>query len=321
MLVVSAFFSGSEIAYVSADRLRIALKEQQGSKRAKLVAKFFNNPSNFLGTMLVGNNIALVIFGNFMETALIPFLLGIFPSMGEFGVLISITLLSTLVVLVMGEFIPKIFFRLYSTNLLLFFIYPLKIISVILIPFVFLMVKLSEFLLQKILGVSLEAEKQIFSRLDLQHFITENADENLDTELLENAMKLNEVTVAKCMIKRNEITAIDVNESISTLKKMFIEKGFSKILVYENDLDHIVGYVHHLQLLHQPTSIRSVLFDIPALSKDMPVMGIMSALMAKKASVAYVQHIGKTVGIITLEDILEEVFGEINDEHDKREKK
>ncbi len=318
ILAVSAFFSGTEIAYVSADRLRVALQKQQGSRRANIISKFFDDPSNFLGTMLVGNNIALVIFGNMMEKALLPFLMNISSGWlsGEFGTLFSITIISTVVVLLFGEFLPKVIFRLFANHVLRFFSYLLLILRYGLSPLVILMVKTSEFLLEKILGVSLESEENIFNRLDLKHFIEQTSSTGLDTEMLEKAMELTETKVNDCLIERKYIAAINVKSSIENLKKTFIKSGFSKIIVYEKNLDNIIGYVHHQHLLKRPTSIRSILFDIPKIEPNMPVMNLMNEFMAAKTSIAYVQKNEKTVGIITLEDILEEVFGEIEDEHD-----
>ena len=318
VLLLSAFFSGTEIAFVSADRLRIALRKEQGSRRAIWINRFFNDPSTFLGTMLVGNNIALVIFGNLMESALTPFLLKTSSTWlsGEFGILLSITLISTLVILLFGEFIPKILFRLFSTNALIFFTYLLVGLRYLLAPLVLLMVSTSEFLLEKILRVSIENERRIFTRLDLKSFIDETTSEELDTEMFEKAMILNQTQVKHCMIDRELITAINVKSSVENLKKNFIQSGFSKIIVFEKNLDNIIGYVHHHHLLRRPTSIRSILFDIPSISPEMPVIDLMNEFMEAKTSIGFVQKNGKTIGIITLEDILEEVFGEIEDEHD-----
>lgn len=320
MLLVSAFFSGTEIAYLSADRLRVALKKQQGSKRGEYLVRFFDNPSMFLGTMLVGNNITLVIFGNLMEEALVPFLTNNFPPImtGELGILLSITLVSTFIVLIFGEFMPKVIFRLFATNAMFLFSYILFVIQFVLHPLVVLMVKTSEFLLEKILNVNIKADEQVFSRTDLMHFIKSNpTDDDIDTEMFEKAITFKKTLVKHCMVKRNEIKAINVTASVETLINTFISTRFSKVIVYEQTLDNIIGYVHHLPLLRSPKTIRSIIFDIPAVAPNMPVIELMNTFKKAKTSIACVKSHGKTIGIITLEDILEEVFGEIEDEHDE----
>ncbi|MGB0864297.1 MAG: hemolysin family protein [Saprospiraceae bacterium] len=319
MLLISAFFSGTEIAYLSADRLRVALKKEQGSKRGQYVVGFFDNPSMFLGTMLVGNNITLVIFGNLMEEALVPILSNNLPAImtGELGILLSITLVSTLIVLILGEFMPKIIFRLFATNLMLFFTYIHLGIQIILHPLVVLMVKTSEFLLEKLLRINIKADEQVFTRTDLMHFIKSNPTDEIDTEMLEKAMSFKATLVKHCMVKRNEIKAINVTASVETLINTFTSSRFSKIIVYEQNLDKVIGYVHHLPLLRSPKTIRSIIFDIPEIDPNTPVIELMNMFMKAKTSIACVKSYGKTIGIITLEDILEEVFGEIEDEHDE----
>jgi putative hemolysin len=318
VVLLSALFSGAETAFLSADRLRIALRKEQGSQKAIWLTRFFKDPSTFLGTMLVGNNIVLVIFGNLMESALTPFLFRISPTWlsAELVVLMGITLISTLVILIFGEFMPKILFRLFSTSILMFFTYVLVVMRYLLAPLVLLMVGLSEFLIKKILRLSVEIEPSIFTRLDLKYFLEQTTTEELDTEMFEKAMILNQTQVKHCMIERELVEAIDVNASMDSLKKLFIKSGFSKIIVFDKTLDSILGYVHHHHLLRNPTSIRSILFDIPSVAPEMPVIDLMNAFMTAKTSIGVVQQNNKTIGIITLEDILEEVFGEIEDEHD-----
>ena len=319
MLILSAFFSGTEIAYISADRLRVALHKQQGSKRGKMIVAYFDNPSQFLGTMLVGNNIALVIFGNLMEKALSPALTSYLPNWltGELGMLLSITLISTLIVLVFGEFIPKVIFRLFSTSAMMLFSYIHYAIQFILTPLVWMMVKTSEFLLEKILGVNITVDEQVFTRTDLIHFIKNNETVDINTEMFEKAISLKQTLVEQCMVKAEDIVSIDVKENIDKLLPLFTDSGYSKIIVCDNGLDQVLGYVHHLQLLHRPKDIRSILLKIPEVSPEMPVIELMNELMREKTSIGCVKKDGKTVGIIALEDILEEVFGEIEDEHDK----
>lgn len=319
MLILSAFFSGSEIAYISADRLRIALQEEEGSARGRILMGLFENQSRFLGTMLVGNNIVLVIFGNLIETAFTPWLNRWLPEFlrGDFGLLLSITLLSTVVVLLFGEFIPKILFRSFATQLLVFFTYLYQGLSILLYPFVMIMVKSSEWLLTYLFKVDIPTDQPLFTRVDLKDLVRSGATENaLDETMFENAMGFKKKTVSDCMIPRQEIEAISTRASIEELRQCFINTGFSRILVYDTDIDHIKGYIHHLKLLDEPRTIAEARFDIACVAPDLPVIDLMNTFIHSKTSIACVQEGGHTLGMITMEDILEEVFGEIEDEHD-----
>ncbi len=309
-----------EIAYLSADRLKIALKQQHGSRRGKYVVEFFNHPSRFLGTMLVGNNIALVIFGNLMEESLMPQLKAIMPSFltGEFGLLLSITLISTLIVLLFGEFIPKALFRLFATNLLFLFTYVHYGLQWLLAPLVWLMVKASEWLLQKIFRMKITPDEQVFTRVDLVNFIERYKAQTLDTEMFEKAIALNNIGVKDCMIPRSEIKSISINANIKDLTQAFIDAKVSRLIVHNGDLDNILGYVHHLQLLSYPQSIAEILRpNIPKFTIDMPAMDTMNLFMKERITIGYVSNKNnRTLGLIALEDILEQVFGNIEDEHD-----
>ena len=317
-LLLSGFFSGSEIAYLSADRLRIALKKQQGSKAASILVRFFDNPSLFLGTMLVGNNIVLVIFGNLMESALVSPLQSNLPNFltGDLGILLSITIITTIVVLIFGEFVPKLLFRLFATSVVTTFAYLYNVLQFALSPLVVLMVRTSEWLLTTLLRIDLKPDQAVFTRVDLMNFIRDHSSEEIDTEMFEKAIALNQVLVKHCMIKRHKIVSINANAKIEDLMRAFVRSRFSKIIVYNDDLDSIIGYVHHLQLLKKPNSILSIVMQMPVVDQEMPAIDLMNVLMREKVSIAYVQHQDRTVGIITLEDILEELFGEIEDEHD-----
>lgn len=319
MLILSAFFSGSEIAYISADRLRIALQDEEGSARGRILMGLFEQQSRFLGTMLVGNNIVLVIFGNLIETALAPWLDRWLPELlrGDFGLLFSITILSTVVVLLFGEFIPKILFRGFATPLLLTFTYVYQGLSILLYPFVMVMVKSSEWMLTYLFKVDIPTDQPLFTRVDLKDLVRNtNTEEPLDETMFENAMGFKQKEVRHCMIPVRDIEAIRTDASIEALRQRFIDTGYSRILVYDSDMNHILGYIHHLKLLDQPRTIPEALFGIACVSPDLPVIDLMNTFIKAKTSIACVQQGGQTLGMITMEDILEEVFGEIEDEHD-----
>ena len=319
MLIISAFFSGTEIAFLSADRLKIAVREQQNSKRAKFLVGFFNKPSRFLGTLLVGNNIALVIFGNLMEEFLAPQLELYLPNIltGELGMLFSITLVSTITVLIFGEFIPKAIFRLFATQAMFLFAYIHKGIQSILYPLVIVMVRTSEWLLKKIFKLEMIPDEQVFNRLDLVNYMKAHTTETLNTEMFQKAIELKEIDVEDCMIPREKIKSIPINATIEELTEAFINAKVSRLIVYKGNIDNIIGYVHHLQLLSYPTSIQEMVRpNFPKFSMDMPALESMNKFIKNRVTIGYVQKNGKTLGLIALEDILEQVFGKIDDEYD-----
>ncbi len=325
-LLLSGFFSGTEIAFVSASRLKVELKRQQGNLRGRLLAGFFEKSSRFIGTALVGNNIALVFFSLLVEqlieehykASLVPFLQQDFPF------LLFLTLITTVIVLIFGEFIPKILFRLSPVNLLYFFTYPLYIIGVLLSPLVIVMIQASQKLLALLFKVEIKADELIFTRTDLEDFIkttdTDGEDE-IDKELFENALYLNDVKVRECMIPRTEIKGVDISVSPEELRDAFIESKLSKLIIYDESLDEIRGYFHHQQMLLPSEDItRKNILPIDFVPEVMSARELMNEFIRKSVSIAcVVDEFGGTAGIITLEDILEEIVGEIEDEHDREE--
>lgn len=315
-LVSSGFFSGIEIAFISADRLRVEVERQKGNKRGDILAEFLEKPSEFLGTTLVGNNIVLVVLsmlaGQFLLTHF-----GI-DSITFIGT-IQATLITTVVVLIFGEFLPKVSFQINPTGILFIFAYPLKVISLLLSPLVIIMIKSSNAIIELIFRIPTESTEQVFTRNDLDHFITSinSEEEEIDTTLFQNALYMHTVKVRDCMIPRNEIEGIEINESLKELRTLFIESRLSRILVYRDSIDYIEGYVHHQSLFEKASSIQEMLWEIPMVHEFMPAQDVMNMLIKDKLNLAWVvDERGGTAGIIALEDILEEIFGEIADEHD-----
>lgn len=325
-LILSAFFSGIEIAFLSASKLRIALQKKQGTFVGKILAGFINKPSHFLGTTLIGNNIALVIFSIMMASILEQPIKDLLPSNfnTEFTVVLIQTVFSTIVVLFVGEFIPKIIFRFNPDRIVAFFAFPFFIIYYILYPFVIAVVKISKFLFKYIFRIEFKEAEPVFGKVDLEHFINQislhSEESEIDTNLFENALYLTQIRIKECMVPRNEIEAIEVNCSISDLKKKFIETKLSRIIVYEKTIDNILGYVHHFDLTKNPQTIHSLLILIPVIPETMPAKDLLNIFTKERKNIAWVvDEFGGTAGIVTLEDILEEIFGEIEDEYDVEE--
>lgn len=322
-LLASGFFSGIEIAFISVSKLKVELERQKGGKRGEILAGLVDKPSEFLGTTLVGNNIVLVILsmlaGSYIEGNILPKGMA---GTSTVGILLT-TIITTIVVLIFGEFIPKVFFRINPTAILRVFTYPLHIIKWVLTPVVWVMVKTSNALIESILKIPTEDDQHVFSRLDLDHFITnmtDDGEEEIDKTLFQNALYIHTVKVRDCMIPRNEIEAIEINESINKLHDFFIESSLSRILVYKESIDFIEGYVHHQSIFDNPKSIKEILWPIPLVHEFTPAQEVMNMLIKRNLNLAWVvDERGGTAGIVALEDILEEIFGEISDEHDTRE--
>lgn len=324
-LLASAFFSGSEIAFISANRLKVEVKTQQGKLSARILSKFYEQPSAFLGTMLVGNNIALVIFGILTEELWKESLQNALPIWlsGDFSVLLVLTLITTVIVLLAGEFIPKTLFQMFAERLLLFFSIPLKIIYWLLFPIVWLTVRISEFLLKTFLKTEITEEAYTFSRVDLEDFVTEfsesgeETEKEFDSDLLQQALQLRTITVADCLIPKPEVECVFADIDIESLKQKFIESRFSRLLVLDKTGKSYKGYIHHQSIFKDFKNIEEVVLDISHVDIDDDGYEILDEFIKNKRSIAYVINPkGETIGIITLEDILERIFGDIEDEHD-----
>jgi len=323
----SAFFSGMEIAFVSANKLRIELDKKQGIFASRIVRIFINNKSQYISTMLVGNNIALVIYGILMAAILEPVIQNYTDS--EMITLLSQTVISTLIILVTAEFLPKTLFRINPNKILNFFSVPVLLIYYILYPVSKLTIWISSFLLKLVLRVNIneKQEQTVFGKLDLDHMIDASQPEietkddiEHDIKLFQNALDFSKIKLRACVVPRTELVALEIDSSIDKLKQKFIETGLSKILVYKETIDNIIGYVQSPDLFHNPKDITSMIKSLIIVPETMPANKLLNTFMRKQKSIALiVDEFGGTAGIVTIEDIMEEIFGEIEDEHDSVE--
>ena len=323
-LADSAFFSGMEIAFVTANKLKIELDRKQGLISGKILTFFVKNTSNFISTLLLGNNIFLVVYGIYMAKFLEPFLAHLITSPAL--ILITQTILSTLLVLVTGEFLPKAFFRINPNRKIKYMAIPLLLVyGILYIPTV-ITIGISKLFL-KIVGVDTTYSQQAFTRVDLDHYVREinsrmetKGEMENEIQILQNALEFSKVKARDCLIPRTEIEAVSIDVDLDSLKKRFIETGYSKIVVYRDSIDNIIGYVHAFELFHQPKSIREILMPVSIVPEAVLVKELLPQFTKNKRSIAIVvDEFGGTSGLITIEDIIEEIFGEIKDEHDIEE--
>ena len=318
-LLLSGFFSGSEIAFISSSRLNIELRRRDGSRAGGLLASMYDHPSQFISVMLVGNNIVLVAFAYLMSLVLDP-MLG--PSI-ENPVLMGLvqTTIITSLVLLFGEFIPKTIFRLFPNDLLTAFVYPLTFFTYALAIPARIMRAMSQVLLRVIFRGEQKVVNTNFSRYDLEEFVQDRAaeaEEEMETEMFRNALHLKQTRVRSVMVPRTEIKHIDQNASLKELSALFQETKHSRILITDDDIDNILGYVHHQQLIGSRSKMKEMIMTIDLVPEAMSVQDLLLKFIREKNSIAYVvDEFGGTSGLITLEDILEEIFGEIEDEHDE----
>ena len=324
-ILASAFFSGLEIAFITSNKLRIELESKQGNFSAKILAYFTKYPSRYLGTMLLGNNIALVIFGIYMDEELKP-IIGHYLS-SKIAILIISTFLSTMLILVTAEYLPKNIFRINPNKTLNLFALPLSLVYGLLYPVVMITIGFSEFILKKIFRVKIEKENAAFKIIDLDNYLREGtsaiekkAEMDHEIQIFQNALDFSSVKARECMVPRNEIVALDENDSIETLKQKFIQTRLSKVLIYSKSIDNIIGYVYSKELFKNPKSIRSILLPVSIVPESMPASEVLTVFIQQHKSIAVVvDEFGGTSGMLTMEDVIEEIFGEIEDEHDKEE--
>lgn len=320
-LLLSAFFSGMEIAFISSNRLKLELDKSTGSFVSKTISIFSKDESNLIATLLVGNNIALVIFSISMTDLMTPFLNFI---SSDILLLLVQTILSTIIILITAEFIPKTIFRINPNYMLKLFAVPLLLFYFILYPIVLVLILISEFVLKYIFGLKMEQVKQVFSKVDLDeyfdslsHNIDRESNSKTEVEMLQNALDLSNTKVKECMVPRTDVSALNINSTIKELTDLFIETKFTKIPVFKEDIDNIIGYVHSSDLFKKPLNIRSIMLPISIVTESLSANEMLNIFINKNKSIALVvDEFGGTSGLLTIEDVTEEIVGEIEDEHD-----
>ncbi len=320
-LILSAFFSGMEIAFVSANRFKIEVDRKKGHLSGAIIGAFLEQPSRFISTLLVGNNIALVVYGITMAKILEPEIRYFTDS--ESIILVVQTILSTLLILVTAEFLPKAFFRINPNRMLDIFAVPAKVVYFLLYPLVWVIDRFSKQILSSIFKVKLNEEKMTFGRSDLDDYVNEftghDEEESADSEIkiFRNALNFSDIKVRTCMLPRTEIIALDISTDVEDLRLKFIDTGLSKILIYRGDIDNIIGYVHSFELFQKPSGINSIIRPISLVPESTKVKDLLKQFGQQRRSVAVVlNEFGGTAGMVTVEDIIEEIFGDIEDEHD-----
>lgn len=326
-LILSAFFSGMEIAFISSNKIYLEIEKKQDDFISKILTKLTEKPSKFIATMLVGNNIAMVIYGFFMGDLLME----CFAYMGyrftDLSSLLLQTAISTLIVLMTSEFLPKVFFQIYANSFLKFFALPAYFFYKLFYYISSFMIWISDYILKQFFKTEGDQITLSFSKVELGNYITEQMNsvqdhETVDSEIqiFQNALEFSGVKARDIMTPRTELVAVDLYSSVADLRQLFIETGYSKILVYLNTLDDIVGYVHSFELFKKPRTIKSVMIPVEFVPETIYIKDVLNLLTKKRKSVAVVlDEYGGTSGIVTIEDIVEELFGEIEDEHDSDE--
>jgi CBS domain containing-hemolysin-like protein len=322
-VILIGFFSGYEIGFVSANRLSLELKKKQGSRSGKIIAGFLEAPTQFIGTCLIGLNISLVVFGILFEELLHTHIWSKF-GLGDGAILVGNTLVSTFVILFIGELVPKAMFKARAASLINTFAPVAQFFHLLFKPLTVILVNTAQWVLSNLLQVKMVYKKEAFTKVDLAHFVQQTnphqEQQELNTDLFENALSLPDIKVRKCLVPRTEIIGVDILTPIAELKALFIETKLSKLIVYNDTLDNIVGYVHQLDLFKKPTEIKAILHPVLLVTESMNAADLINLFSKKRKSIAWVvDEFGGTAGIVTMEDVLEEIFGEINDEYDEQE--
>ncbi len=329
-LLFSAFFSGMEIAYVSANKLKVEVDRKSGRFSARILSRFARSEPSFISTMLVGNNISLVVYGIAFAALLEPFLFRILPSgiRAEFSVFLLQTIISTFIILLFAEFLPKTLFRLNPNHFLSLFALPVYAIYILLYPLITLVSSLSDLLMKKLFNTDTSGGRTAFDIVDMDNFIREFGPEAEDMQsersrqlqILRNAIEFPDVRIRECMIPRTEIIAVPENETMANIRSLLSRTGLSKILIYRDSIDNITGYVHAFDFFRRPKSIQSIIRPISLVPETMHANKLLKTFIQQRQSIAVVvDEFGGTSGIITIEDIIEEIFGEIDDEYDTDE--
>jgi CBS domain containing-hemolysin-like protein len=328
-LASSAFFSGMEIAFVSSNKLRIELEKGKGFLSARLISGFIHHPSRFIGAMLIGNNISLVIYGIAAAAILGPVLKNTLPSAlsSESIILVFQTILSTTLILITAEFLPKILFRLNPNGLLSLFALPVYLIYLFLYPFMYFFLGLSELILRYIFGMKTGSVRYQFTAIDFDDYIRDfynpaaaQFDEATEMQMIQNVRDFHSTKVRECMVPRNEIIAVDDSIKIEELHGLFIETQHSKIPVYKQSIDNLTGYVHLYDLFGKPADLNTVVRPVIIVPETIAASKVLDMMISQRKSVAVVvDEFGGTAGMVTVEDLIEEIFGEIEDEFDVEE--
>ena len=324
-LIFSGFFSGMETAYISADKLRIEMLSQKKGLMASSLSYFQRHRARFLSTTLVGNNLALVLYGILMANLLEPRILNTLPHWIDSPIIALViqTLIATFIVLITAEFLPKSLFLLNPNTLLRIFSLPMMGLFVLMSPLVWMVEIISKFIVTRIFQLSYAENQSLFALTDLNNFIKKNTehseieDQEIDVKFFNNAIEFKEIQVRECMIPRTEIIAVDINDDLLKLSAAFIDSGHSKIIVYKENIDNVIGYCHSLEMFKKPKSIKDILTTILIIPETMPANELLVKLIADQKSLALVvDEFGGTAGLVSIEDVMEEIFGEIRDEHD-----
>lgn len=330
-LVLSAFFSGMEIAYVSSNKIHIEIEKKQKDFVAKILTKLTARPSKFIATMLIGNNIALVIYGLLMGDLLVNWFQSMMPTNVDFLnylftdlSLLTQTVISTLIILITAEFLPKVFFQIYANSFLKIFAIPAYFFYQLFYFITDFVIWISDNILRRFFKTEGDNVQLALTKVELGNYISEQmesieANDEVDSEIqiFQNALEFSEVKAREVMVPRTEIVAVEVSDSIKNINAIFTSSGLSKLLVYEESIDDILGYVHSFELFKKPKTIKSIILPVEFVPETMLIKDVLNVLMKKRKSIAVViDEYGGTSGIMTIEDIVEELFGEIEDEHD-----
>jgi CBS domain containing-hemolysin-like protein len=321
-VILIGFFSGYEIGFVSANRLSLELKKKNGDPAGKIITKFLLAPTQFIGTCLIGLNISLVVFGILFEQILDKY---IWPEhLDSYAILLGNTVLSTLVILVIGELIPKAIFKARASTMITKFAFIAQFFHILFSPLTKVLVSIAQWVVSTLFQVKVVNKKEAFSKVDLAHFVQQSIEhpeqQELNKDLFENALSLPDIKIREGLVPRTEIIGVELNTTIEDLKAMFVETKLSKLIVYDDTLDTIVGYVHQLDLFQKPKNIAAIIHPILLVPESMNAADLINLFSKKRKSIAWVvDEFGGTAGIVTMEDVLEEIFGEIDDEYDEQE--
>ena len=330
-LILSAFFSGMEIAYVSSNKIHIELEKKQGDFLGKILGKLTAKPSKYIATMLIGNNIALVIYGLKMGDVLVRWFQTMLPSDSTALTylftdlqLLTQTVISTLIILITAEFLPKVFFQIYANSLLKILAFPNYVFYILFSWVSDFIIWISDAVLKYIFRAEGEDVVLAMTKVELGNYITEQMESvedhdvvDSEIQIFQNALEFSEVKAREVMVPRTEITAVDISDSLENLRQLFIDSGRTKIIVYKDSIDDILGYVHSFELFKKPKSIKSIIIPVGFVPETILIKDVLNILTKKRRSIAVViDEYGGTSGIMTVEDIIEELFGEIEDEHD-----